>query len=826
MKPVLIKFLGHFELPASAGGRDLPGGAKPILLLAHLALSPGQVHDRKRLAAQFWPDRAEAQALASLRQALWSLRRALGDAQDSPLLAGRTSISLNQAAIVVDAAAFQHLIRRGGREDLEAAVQLYRGDLLAEFDLDDIEGLAPLQFERRRLKEMALSALKSLAGLRAKAGELDGAIDMARRALAQDPLQEDVHATLIRLYRDQGRPGLALDQYETCRNLLRQDLDVDPSTEIETLRQSIGVRPSPDGAAAKDPRPWPATTDKAPQKSAQSPAPQGWGVYALALASGALVLVLLLLFLVPSQLRGPALAAPGRVAGTHPSLVVLPFEDISVDHQQAEFASGLTDDLITDLSKLSDLVVLAPETSRSLTDPALSARELAGTLGVNYVLTGTVRRSRGMIRVTAELVAAGTGVAVWAERYDRQDAELFTMQDEIVQRIVTSLHVRLTDRERRTLARVPTRNLEAYDLYLRAEYQTAGLTEAEVLVRSVAAYRRAIALDPDFAEAHAGLARAATTIWRADYSEIMSSAMARDEAYTAAGKALELDPENARGYEVLSVIQLVEGATPIAVDSARKAVALQPGDAEAHTNMAHVLFAAGDLDAAQEEIVLARRLNPALSAELRLVSASVAFAEKRYADAVAEFTELGASVPRNELVLEHLAAAHAYLGDLASARAVVEELRAILPITNLNYYTVLGRGVGTAEQGAHFIEGLRRAGIPEWPYGDQRSAADRLGGADLRALVSERTWEGVLNNGVHFIQYFDAEGRFAYRSPSSLLSGRVTVEGDRLCQVIEGYLLDRPTCGYVYAEATDATHPGPAYAYVSIDALKNFSVTP
>jgi adenylate cyclase len=431
-----------------------------------------------------------------------------------------------------------------------------------------------------------------------------------------------------------------------------------------------------------------------------------------------------------------------------------------------------------------------------------------------------------MIRVTAQLLAAGTGAAVWAERYDRQDAELFAVQDELVQRIVTSLEVKLTDRERQTLARIPTRNLEAHDLYLRAEYQNVGLTEPESLVRSVAAYRRAIDLDPRFAEAYAGLARAATTIWRRDYSEIMSSAMARQEAYAAAGRALELDPENARAYEVLSIIQVVEGARQVAVASARKAVDLQPSDAEAHTNLANVLYVAGDLAAAQEEVALARRLNPALPSELRLVSASVAFAQKRYADAVAEFTDLGASVPRNEMVLEHLAAAYAYLGDDTKARAAVAELKEVLPITNLGFYRVLGQGIGTHEQAAHFIEGLRRAGIPEWPYGDQRPLADRLGGDDLRALVSGRTWEGALKNGVRFVQFFDPEGEFAYRSPSSLLSGRVTVEDDRLCQVFEGYLLNRPTCGYVYRNAADASNPGLTYAYVSIDALKYFSVSP
>ena len=826
MKSVLIKVLGRFELPASAGGRDLIGGAKPILLMAQLALPPGQVHDRKRLAAQLWPDRAEAQALASLRQALWSLRRALGEGENQPLLAERASISLDPAAVEVDAVAFERLIRRGGKEDLEAAVQLYRGDLLAEFELDDEEGHAPLLFERRRLKEMALTGMKSLAVQRSAAGDFDGAVEMAQRALAEDPLQEDVHALLIRFYRDQGRLGLARDQYEACRSRLRRELNVAPSAEIEALRQSIGAKPAPVEVQAPALKLNSETPVLAPPQSAQHAPLQYWPAHSLTLVVSAVALVVVLLVLFRTSGSDPPLAVQAKVSDTRPSLVVLPFEDISIDHQQAEFASGLTDDLITDLSKVSALFVLAPETSRSINDPALSAQDMARNLGVDYAVKGTVRRSRGMIRVTAQLLAAETGVAVWAERYDRQDAELFAVQDDLVQRIVTSLQVKLTDRERQTLARIPTRNLEAHDLYLRAEYQNVGLTEPESLVRSVAAYHRAISLDPSFAEAYAGLARAATTIWRRDYSEIMSSAMARQEAYEAAGRALELDPQNARAYEVLSIIQVVEGETQVAVASAKQAVDLQPSDAEAHTNLANVLYLAGDLAAAQEEVDLGRRLNPALSSELRLVSAGVAFAQKRYADAVAEFTDLGTSVPRNEFVLEHLAAAYAYLGDVTKARAAVAELKEVLPITNLRFYSVLGEGIGTPEQRAHFIEGLRQAGIPEWPYSDQRPLADRLGGEDLRALVSGRTWEGTLKNGVGFVQFFDKTGKFAYRSSSSLLSGHVTVEDDRLCQVIEGYLLNRQTCGHVYRDAADVNNPRLTYAYISIDALKYFSVSP
>jgi adenylate cyclase len=203
----------------------------------------------------------------------------------------------------------------------------------------------------------------------------------------------------------------------------------------------------------------------------------------------------------------------------------------------------------------------------------------------------------------------------------------------------------------------------------------------------------------------------------------------------------------------------------------------------------------------------------------------VAFAQERYADSVAEFTEVGKSVPRSELVLEHLAAAYAYLGDKDKAEATVTELQGILPITNLGFYAVLRKNVGTSEQISHFIEGLRRAGIPEWPYGDERRPEDRLGVDELRTVIKGPRWVGELKNGVSFVQEFEGLDGFGYSSIGSMLTGRVAFDGDRLCQVIKGYLLDRPSCGYVYRNASDSDRPGLPFVYVSIDAVKYFAVS-
>jgi adenylate cyclase len=821
MKSFSIKLFGRCEFRSPGSEGEVLANPKTALLLARLAMPPGQGHDRKRLSELLWPDRGEAQALASLRQALWTLRKDFGERDHTPMVTERSSIRIDPDAVEVDTVIFETLIRSGTREDLERAALIYRGDYLAEVDLDGGDSLALFLFERQRLRGLALSCLKSLIGLRAGAGDADGAVEIAQKALSLDPLQEDVHAAIIRLHRDRGRLGLARDQYAACRDILRRELDIEPSSEIEALRKSFGSSPEriavPENTARQA---LPFPDREALEATPVRPAARS----AFLLASIAAAISLLLISFV---VLTPSIGLPLRpaAADARPSLVVLPFEDRSAGESQAAFAAGITDHLIIDLAKVSGLFIISAETSRSITDPDVSPQQQAARLGVDYAVKGTVQRSENAIRVAVELIKAKTGAVIWAKHYNSPGSDLFAVQDDIVRRIAGSLEVELSDRERRTIDRVPTHNLEAQDFYLRAEYQTAGLTETESFRRSLAAYRRAIELDPDFAEAYAGYARVAVTVWRRDFSEIMSSAVARQEAYATAGKAMQLDPENARAYEVLSIIQAVEGEHQIAVNSARQAVDFQPGDAEAHANLATVLYFAGDLDSAAAEVNIARNLNPALSTELRLISAMVAFAQRRYPDAIEEFSAIQESVPQSELVLPHLAAAYAFLGDTNKAKAIVSELKQVMPITNLGFYAVLSKNIGTPEQTDHFIEGLRRAGIPQWPFDDQRREEDRLSLEELRTVVAGPVWKGRLANGVEFIQYFDRSGTFAYGSTTSLLTGRIEIHDGQLCQIIDGYLLNRPSCGYVFRNAPSPDHPSESFAYVSIDAVKYFSIT-
>ena len=820
MKPVSIRFFGRCELSSPKGDGQVLINSKTAVLLARLALQPGRSQDRKRLTELLWPDRGEAQSLASLRQSLWILRKAVGELDPPPIIADRSSIRIDPASVDIDTIDFEQLLRSGTRSDLERAAEIYRGDYLAEVDLDDMDLQGPLLFERQRLRDLHLSALKSLIRLSADAGELEGALAIAQKSLAIDPVQEDVHAAIIRLHRDAGRLGAARKQCDVCSEIFRRELDVACPAEIEALRKSLG-------APAATPTPAMSQQQHAATRPVdQPPVPPPWQsrgrlpLYAAAAASVAALLLVFMWFQVPRNV----LPLHGAVADPRPSVVVLPFKDMGADGPQSAFAKGLTDHLITDLSRVSGVFVIATETSHSIVSDVPPQQE-ASRLGVEFAVNGSVERAADRVNVTVNMVKADTGNLVWTKHYEERQGAIFAVQDDIVRHIAAALGVALSRQERRTIDHVPTHNLEAQDFFLRAEYQTAGLTEADSLRRALAAYRRAFELDPGFAEAYAGYARAAATVWHHDISEIMSSAVARHEAYEAAGRAMQIDPENARAYEVLSTIQAVEGEHDLAVSSARQAVAFQPGNAETHTNLANVLYMAGDLDIAAAEVEIARNLNPALPPDLRLVSGMVAFAQHHYPVAIAELSAIQTVLPRSELVLEHLAAAYAYLGDKEKAKSIVAELLQMVPIANLGFYAVLSENSGTPALTSHFIEGLRLAGIPEWPFDDQRDRKDRLNPDELGPLVKGSVWKGRLANGVEFVQYFDRAGGFAYGSTSSLLTGRAEIRNDQLCQVIEGYLLNHPSCGYVY-RAASSDHPPGTLAYVSIDAVKYFSVSP
>ncbi len=293
--------------------------------------------------------------------------------------------------------------------------------------------------------------------------------------------------------------------------------------------------------------------------------------------------------------------------------------------------------------------------------------------------------------------------------------DLFAVQDDVIGKIISALEVKLSKNEREQLARIPTDNLEAYDYFLRAEQEGFFYGDVQSFRRTLAYYQKAIDLDPDFASAHAGIARVAVDVWRNDYNYLWAGAVARKVAYDAAGQALKIDPNNARAQTVLALLQLVDGHAVEAKDSAYRAVAAQPNDAEIVANLALILAYFGDSKQAIIEMDKALRLDPTPPPNLQLLAGIVFYTTRENARAIPLIEAARSALPKVEPAREYLAAAFAYANEKQQAEQEAKQLLTIFPDSNLTYYTYLYDYWRDSDLRYH-LSGLRAAGIPQWPF--------------------------------------------------------------------------------------------------------------
>ncbi|PYM52128.1 MAG: hypothetical protein DME14_01575, partial [Candidatus Rokuibacteriota bacterium] len=298
--------------------------------------------------------------------------------------------------------------------------------------------------------------------------------------------------------------------------------------------------------------------------------------------------------------------SPGFGSTDKPSVAVLPFENMSGDAGQEYFSDGITEDLITGLSKLSGLFVIARNSVFAYKGKALKPAQVSRELGVRYLLEGSVRKAGNRVRITAQLVDATTGYHVWAERYDRDLKDVFALQDEVTQKIVGVLAVKLTVPEKDRLGRAPTRNLDAYDYVLRGlEYHRRTTKEANAEARTM--FARAVELDPDYAKAYAALGWTYLQAWQFQWSRDPETL---EQAFQLAQKAIARDDSLAGPHSLLGQVYLWKKEHERAIAEAERAVGLAPNDADSYETLAEVLAWSGRADAAIRYIKEAMRLDP------------------------------------------------------------------------------------------------------------------------------------------------------------------------------------------------------------------------
>ncbi len=291
-----------------------------------------------------------------------------------------------------------------------------------------------------------------------------------------------------------------------------------------------------------------------------------------------------------------------------PSIAVLPFQNMSGDPEQEHFCDGLVEDIITTLSKLAGLRVIARHSSFVYKGRSVDIREAAKRLGVRYVLEGSVRRSGNRIRVTAQLIDASDGAHLWAERYDRAVDDIFAIQDEITLVLATEMQVKLTEGEQARLHYTTTSNVEAWTLWVQGLSHFRRAVTREECGHARVCWEKALALDPGSSSLNAMLGFLHCLDARFGWWDDSETAMGKARAYV--DRALAIDPGNADAHTTSSTLLMVERRHDEVVAEARKAVELAPGAADTAELASHVLTASGYPDEAVALSEKAMTLNP------------------------------------------------------------------------------------------------------------------------------------------------------------------------------------------------------------------------
>ena len=657
-----LSVLGRFELSGPDGPIDLTSG-KLAALLVFLACTAPQAHSRDKLMTLLWGSHFEAQARQNLRQALTRLRRALGD--DALVTAGEL-VSLRPGVIACDVARFEALLADGSRDALIGAVGLYKGGLLADIAIQEEAWTEWIEAQRQRLEGLALDAMVKLGEQELEGGNHEQALRPAYRAIEISSLREDAHRLIMRVLTAGGRRADALKHYEDLTALLKRELAVEPDPATRALaaelRKSHAARPGSE-----------VRSDPASVTSA----------------------VLLPL--------------PDR-----PSIAVLPFANLSGDPEQEYFADGMVDDILMALSRVRWLFVIARQSSFIYKVRSADVQQIGRELGVRYVVEGSVRKSGTRVRIVAQLIETETGAHIWADRYEGDLRDIFALQDEITERIVSAVEENVRDAEIRRARAKPTDSLTAYDFYLRALPAWFGQTDVEYK-RTQVLLGKALDVDPEYAEALGTLTDSVNSRTIQGWHESWSRGV--DEAFRLAGRALAAGPDNstclasaAFTYGVLS------NRFEEAFELANRAVMVHPNSVFVRNRAAAVYVICGESDKAIAQCEAACRMNPldskkAATATYTILSFALYMA-RRYEESIRAGRRALVFAPQSNIARKYVAISLAQLGRTDEARVEIAELLKHQPGASLAAFQQQASFRHKWMQELH-MEGLRKAGLRE-----------------------------------------------------------------------------------------------------------------
>ena len=656
---VRLRLIGQMEAWTITSESVLPPGRKTRALLAIVALSQPRPVLRSRLAELLWSRRPEEQARASLRQEIHRLLEVLSPAGQDVLSINRDSLALRPGVVWVDV------------EEVLRATTTHPGSLslLDSELLEELDGVDPafdvwLYAERERLRDRARHVAESLLG---EARVPETLIPVAQQLLSIDRAHEGAWRALMRAHAERGERGMAIQSYDRCRAVLADLMDAVPSPETQALlaeiRSGKAVRPTAQNGGG--PLPEPRFEPR------------------------------------PSTIRGGA------------KLGVLPLSLVGTDDTEAHLALGLAEEITSGLARFRWLFLVSSSSIAQFVNEKRDDAALRRTLGLDYVLDGSVQRVGKRLRITIRLVDLQDGSQiVWARRFDRQVDDLLTLQDEVAAEVVAQIDPEILLIESRRAAHRPPQHATAYDLVLRAIPSMTRL-ERTSFMQAGDLLRQAIALEPEYASAHARYAFWLYFLVANDWSDDPSAAEA--EASFHADRAITLDPQDARGFTIAGHVRAtMHRRLRDAAALHDRALALNPNLGMAWALSAFTFIGLGEWDEAERRLNRYKQLSPMDPGAFHydIGFCVLALMRRDYEGAVAVGRSVCELNPSFSASCKPYLAALGHLGQVQEAAVVRRRLLAIDPaftVTRFLQASLFER----EEDKQHFADGLRQAGLAE-----------------------------------------------------------------------------------------------------------------
>ena len=549
-----VRLLGEIEVARDGERLALPSSRKARALLTFLAAT-GRAYRRDRLCAMFWdiPDDPRG----ALRSSLSLLRRVVDAPGRRRIVAERDAVRFDDVDAGVDLLAVQRALAPGvdvaSTAELERAAASFHGEFAEGLDLPNCPDFqAWCVAQRQETRRLHARILKTL--IERHAGSPEAALPHARALVGVDVDDVSVHVQLLRILLSGGRQREAEEQRDVSARLLG-DTGGDAAQELARAWRSLVGRRSMAGHGRGSVQAEPAISQTVAEILSRE----------------------------ESSAAANELVQRGAEGGRR-HVAVLPFISMSGEAEQEYFADGITEDIITDLSKVSALFVVARNTAFTYKGKPVEVTEAARRLNVGYILQGSVRKAAHRVRINVQLIDGATGDHLWSERYDRDFGDIFALQDDISRSVVVALKVNLLPEELRSIVGRTTTSVDAYECYLHGRsFLFGGFGDKHSLGSAREMFLKAIAIDPGYARAYAGVAACDALLWMSGSIDISYHEILRNS-----DTALSFAPNLAEAHASKGLALFLSGQAEEAATVLGRAIELDPDLFEAHEWYAQV----------------------------------------------------------------------------------------------------------------------------------------------------------------------------------------------------------------------------------------------